>query len=45
MNQTVILQRKGSKGGFGKWAFFEIFDPWNTKTMVAGFIWTGRIDL
>ena len=27
-------------GGFGKWAFLEIFDPWNTKNTIRSYLGT-----
>jgi type III restriction enzyme len=31
-------------GGFGKWAFLEIYDPWNAKTEIRKFLQTGIMD-
>ena len=32
-------------GGFGKWAFLEIFDPWNTKSTIRSYLGTLKGDL
>jgi type III restriction enzyme len=31
---TLWIPAVNNHGGFGRWAFLEIHDPWNAKTMI-----------
>jgi len=36
--KTLWIPAINSHGGFGRWAFIEIADPWNAKNEMRGFI-------
>jgi type III restriction enzyme len=36
--QTLWVPAVNNHGGFGRWAFFEIRDPWRAKTEIRDFL-------
>ena len=36
--RTLWVPAVNNHGGFGRWAFFEVRDPWNAKTEIQGFL-------
>jgi len=41
--RDLWVQAVNNHGGFGKWEFIEITDPWNTKNEIRKFLQTGII--
>ncbi len=42
--QTLWVPAVNNQGGFGKWAFLEITDPWNAQNIIRAFIRGEEID-
>jgi type III restriction enzyme len=40
--RTLWVPAVNNHGGFGRWSFFEIKDPWNAKTEVRAHLGTLR---
>lgn len=36
--RTLWVPAINNQGGFGRWAFLEIVDPWNAQTLIRGFL-------
>ena len=36
--RTLWVPAVNNHGGFGRWAFLEVKDPWDAKTLIRGFI-------
>ncbi len=36
--RTLWVPAVNNQGGFGKWAYLEITDPWDAQTTIRGFV-------
>ena len=36
--RTLWVPAVNNHGGFGRWAFLEVQDPWDAQSLIRGFI-------